>query len=379
MAILLQKLNLSKLITRTTLMGLAFVAFGCAGEPPTTTTPPTEEASQAPSVVEEDPIIPVAGAGQFVDYSIDVGGISRRYRVYLPTTYDPSRPQPYAVLLAFHGRGTIDFIDMEPMTQLSDKAETNNFVLVYPLGLASVDPCKQVGFLGWNAGEQECDGSAACKAQYGECRDDFLADDLGFTRTLIDHLLNTFHLDSTKVFTTGFSSGAVFSYALACTATDVIKAIAPVSGYLPALPNPIIGSSCDPPAPINLLDIAGSIDPAYNVNPLSAEIISNLGSSNSSCQIKPTPTRLPPLDEDDERTVDHFVYPTCTAGSQVEQYLVNGGWHAWPGGNMVYPLLPRPCDPICQLTVLPLVEDLSTKNLIANDAMWDFFMQVADD
>jgi polyhydroxybutyrate depolymerase len=315
-------------------------------------------------------------SGEFITEELEVDGITRRYRTYLPTSYEPTRDEPYSLLLAFHGRGPTPTVDMEAMTSLSELAEKEEFVLVYPYGMQSVDPCKSSDFIGWNDGEKDCDGTPQCKAQYGSCRTIFDADDTGFVDELLDTLLGSLNIDPNRVFSTGFSSGAVFSYVLACLKSDRIRAFAPVSGYLPTLPNPMIGMRCDPPAPIILIDFSGSIDPAYRAP--STIDISKLGVPTTSCQGPPEIRRLDPLVERDERTVDHFVYPTCTQGSQVHKYLVNGGFHAWPGGDMTTALVPKPCNWFCRLFWLPIVKDLSTKQLSTNQTMWNFFKSIED-
>ena len=54
-------------------------------------------------------------------------------------------------------------------------------------------------------------------------------------------------------YATGFSSGALMSYTLACTRADVFAAIAPVAGLLPVSP-------CEPSSEVGVIAFHGTED-----------------------------------------------------------------------------------------------------------------------
>ncbi len=71
--------------------------------------------------------------------------------------------------------------------------------------------------------------------------------DLRFFDALLATLRESGCIDARRVYSTGFSNGAIFTHALACTRGDSLAAIAAVAGAGPA------GSACDRPLPVLLL------------------------------------------------------------------------------------------------------------------------------
>ena len=96
------------------------------------------------------------------------------------------------------------------MTSLADTA---NFLLVYPQGATGSD-----GYSHWNIADENSKSNV---------------DDLGFTSAMIDDLIQTYNVDTLRIYATGFSNGAFFTYDLACRLSQRIAAIAPVGGTMP--------------------------------------------------------------------------------------------------------------------------------------------------
>ena len=68
------------------------------------------------------------------------------------------------------------------------------------------------------------------------------------------------------MYATGFSNGAMFSYRLACEASDLIAAIAPVSGGSGQVDIDDGGAdyfACNPTHPMPILDLHGTADTCY--------------------------------------------------------------------------------------------------------------------
>jgi polyhydroxybutyrate depolymerase len=60
-------------------------------------------------------------------------------------------------------------------------------------------------------------------------------DDIKYARHVVEKLVRQFHLDPTRVFCTGMSNGADFSYYLARQTRPFVRAIAPVAGCMMAV------------------------------------------------------------------------------------------------------------------------------------------------
>ena len=135
--------------------------------------------------------------------------IDRTYLLHVPSSYDGNSAVPLVVALHPFGGNAPWF---ESMTGFSIKADSNNFIVVYPNGTGSP--------VSWNAGN--CCGNAM---------EDNI-DDVGFISTLIDTISANYNIDSTRIFATGFSNGSMMSYRLAAELSEKIAAIAGASGQM---------------------------------------------------------------------------------------------------------------------------------------------------
>lgn len=157
--------------------------------------------------------------------SVQVDGLTRTYRVFVP-----SRPQTKApVVLVFHG-GFGTGARVASQTGFDAEAERRGFIAVYPDGIGRT----------WNAGI--CCGAA----------DRLDLDDVGFVSKLLDKLARQYAVDRNRVYATGISNGGLFSYVLACRLSGRIAAAAPVAATL--------DSECAPPNPVSILHVHGLAD-----------------------------------------------------------------------------------------------------------------------
>ena len=184
-------------------------------------------------------------------------------------------------------------------------------------------------------------------------------DDVEFTRKVLDDLATTANIDSKRVFATRMSNGGIMSYRLASELSDQIAAIAPVGG-------PMGTDTCKPKRPVSVIHLHGTDDePApfkggkgkglsgtefYSVeHSIQAWVKAN------GCEKEPVVTKI--LDTvKDGTTVTRKTYGSGKEGSEVVLIEIEGGGHTWPGQE------PR----------LKAVGK-STKNVSANDLMWEFF------
>jgi poly(3-hydroxybutyrate) depolymerase len=155
--------------------------------------------------------------------TIDVGGSARDYILRLPAGYDPEAP--HRLVFAFHGaQGSAEQVDSgDPANTMADP--TGPF---YGIMDESVDTIFVAG---------QADGSW----------DTSNSDDIDYVNAILAYLESTLCIDTTRVFATGFSMGALMTINnVGCKMADTFRAIAPMSGALSTCPGtaPIAYWSC---------------------------------------------------------------------------------------------------------------------------------------
>ena len=161
---------------------------------------------------------------------------NREYLIYIPQDYNNNN-SPMPILFAFHGFGGNNqyFISTADFRSLADQF---NFIAVYPQGLV----CG--GGTTWNTNPPGGDNKCS-------------QDDIGFFSALLSEISGNYNIDSSKVFLTGYSNGADFSYSMACYQSSLITAIAPVSGLMPMVD---ASSECQPSHATSVLISNGTND-----------------------------------------------------------------------------------------------------------------------
>ena len=273
--------------------------------------------------------------------TLKVGDLTRTYLVHIPPKYDSKTPMP--VVLVFHGGGS----NAEGMVQfcgLNKKSDEAGFIVVYPSGTGRLE--KVLTFNGGN-----CCGYAMNNK----------VDDVEFTRQLLDDLATSASIDSKRVFATGMSNGGIMSYLLASQLSDRIAAIAPVGG-------PMGTDTCKPKRPVSVIHFHGSDDENapfkggkgkglsgtefYSVDhSIQAWVKAN------GCDKEPVVTTMPDTAKDGT-TITRKTYGSGKDGAEVVMVVIEGGGHTWPGQEPRLRFLGK-----------------STKNISANDLMWDFFVK----
>ncbi len=278
------------------------------------------------------------------DYTrtLHFGGRERSYLVHVPLGYRASRPTP--VVLVFHG-AMINAWIMVHYCGLNETADKHGFVAVYPNGTGPLGV-----LLTFNGGN--CCGTA----QWDH------VDDVGFTRALLDDLAKVVKVDARRVYAAGISNGGILCYRLASELSDRIAAIAPVAA---AMGTP----TCHPKRPVSVIDFHGTDDPIVpfkggmgkqgpvrvTFTPVEASIRAWVKADG--CPPKPAIVKLP-VKIGDGTTVERKTYGPGKEGAEVVLYVIHGGGHTWPGKPPRLDFLGR-----------------STKNISANDLIWDFFQR----
>jgi len=191
--------------------------------------------------------------GDHLDLTLLFAGQTRLYDVHVPLGYDGTSAVPLVVDI--HGL-TLNKTWQANFSGFKSLSNVEGFIVTYPQGLfgnpsdpeapngtVGVDPPESLGPC-WNAGV----GAGACRAAG--------VDDVGFLRELVAAIAAQANIDLGRVYATGLSNGGAMAHVLACQASDVFTAVAPLALPLPYDPL----SGCAPARPVPVLHFAGIDD-----------------------------------------------------------------------------------------------------------------------
>lgn len=265
--------------------------------------------------------------------SIVVDGLTRTYLVNLPPNYYDS--SSFSLVIALHGGGGSGE-NFELSTGLTDKANSEHFIIVYPDGYLGPGNNRT-----WNAGN--CCGAAESQN----------INDVKFISKLIDKLISDYKINPKKVYITGHSNGGMMTYRLASELSNKITAIA-VNSCSMVVTSPIHPSIAVPVLHMHsILDTHVPYNGGIGINGYSfppVDSVLNVWANIDACNVNPQTT-----------SYTGYLYKEwigCTPNTTIQLYLTNDGGHSWPGGNNVNPNADPPS------TVIN-----------ANDLLWNFFKQ----
>lgn len=269
-----------KTMTRIAMVVVVVLGLAACGS----TAPPPAAPPTAPPVVE-----PAPG-----DHTIALG--DRESLLHAPPAYRPGTPTP--LVLVLHGRPQTAE-EIAELSGMSATADREGFLVAYPRGVSN-----------------------AWRTSTGE--------DVAFLRALVDELVDRWSVDPKRVYATGFSNGAAMSYRLGAEASDLVAAIAPVSGEYGGTPTPT--------SPVSVISFLGNNDRFVQA------ILAGRRDWVAA-------NRCPDVEPEWADATKTFTRAatTCPNGSEVVDYTVNGMGHEWP----------RPGG--------------STSTVDANTMMWEFF------
>jgi polyhydroxybutyrate depolymerase len=282
-------------------------------------------------------------AADLVQRKLTVDGRDRVYHWYGPKELVRGELAP--LVLVFHGGGG-DGLGVAKLTRFAELAERERFFVAFPDGWAK----------NWNDGRE----ASRIRAQ----RDGI--NDIAFVSALIDTLTREHPVDTSRIFATGISNGAIFSHYLAGHLADRIAAIAPVVGGM-ADPYHLRFA---PSAPVSVLVIQGTDDPLVpyyggNIMRNRGRIVSTddtlqLWHEHNRCSTQPVNGTLPDLQPEDGCQIEWKRWTGCAAGTEVKLLRAVGGGHTWPGGK---PYLPA------------MIVGKVCRDFDATEVIWDFFKQ----
>ena len=232
-------------------------------------------------------------------------GDKRDYLLYVPRSYDPTRPTP--LVISMHGAGLWGAAQRET-SQWNELADSQGFIVVYPSGIGGK------GVRSWHVEP----GAGLMK-------------DVRFISELIDTLKVSYNIDSTRIYANGLSNGGGMSFALSCMLSDRIAAVGMV-----AAAQTLPWNWCTDHRPVPMIEFHGTADP---------EIPYNGGSSWISPRPFPNVPRwtanwarrnrcgATPIESTAAADVIRRTYTNCADDATVVLYTVQGGGHTWPGGT----------------------------------------------
>lgn len=272
----------------------------------------------------------------FTQYdSIPFGAFNRTYLLHLPDAYKETSSLP--LLIAMHG-GFGNAYNIEKQSQLSVKADAENFIVVYPEGIKS----GLLNISSWNAGW--CCGFASRSN----------VDDVGFINSLLDTLIDQYTIDTNRIYATGMSNGGFMAYRLACELSQRIAAIAPVAASMSM-------SNCTPIRPVPIIDFHSYMDthipydggvgngPSNHYNSPQDSVLNAWAKKGNCSSINDT------IVNNSEYTF--IKWSVCDCTTEIHHYATQDGGHSWPGG------------------VQTLIGDPVSNYINATDLMWEFFQQ----
>lgn len=273
-------------------------------------------------------------SGQFEagssSHTLEVGGVPREYRTYVPESLDRDTPAPVVVML--HG-GFGSAAQAERSYGWDAKADAAGFVVVYPDGAGRA----------WNAGT--CCGAPAKDG----------VDDVGFITAVVADVKARVAVDPARIYVTGMSNGAMMAERLACE-TNLFAAAASVAGAQMV--------SCDHPAAISMLHIHGADDHNVPMDGSPGDGRGNVPAHPSTTATIDAWRKVNGCDLP-ETTTDGSVtrsISTCPNGRAVELIVVADAGHQWPGAS-------KHRDGAARI----LGMDQPSDALNATDEVWNFF------
>jgi len=256
-------------------------------------------------------------------------GETRRYLLYVPKSYDRSRPTP--LVISMHGAALWPAAEMA-ISRWNDVADEHGFIVVYPSGTG--DPRV------WPMGRLS------------------LESDVRFISDLIDKLEAAYNIDPARIYADGMSNGGGMAFALSCRLADRIAAVGAVAaaqmlewercGDSEAVPTVAFHGTADPMA----LYKGGSLPGPYAIHlPNIRDWTARVARRNQCAE--------DPLEDRIAASVRRLAYTNCAENADVILYTVEGGGHTWPGGK-----------PLPEWWVGP-----TTREINATRVMWEFFLQ----
>lgn len=232
---------------------------------------------------------------------VSVGGEPRVFLLHVPK--GPPRNGDWSVVVAFHGVGS-NSKQMAKITKLSELADRERFLVVYPQGLGVVPS--------WNTAYV---GTAK--------RSD--ADEIGFFAAILAQLHAITKIDAARIHVAGFSNGGFLAHKLACGMSDTIASIGVVAAINGEDP-------CTPVRPVPVIAFHGLRDPVVLFGGAEELGVPSVKKTMSEWAARNGCAPEPAIREE-KGEVRCEEWPSCRDGAEVILCTGREGGHTWPGGG----------------------------------------------
>jgi polyhydroxybutyrate depolymerase len=269
-------------------------------------------------------------------------GVTRRYLLYVPKTYDRSRLTP--LVITMHGGGSWPAAAMY-ISRWNEVAEQHGFIVVYPAGSSAFWGGFSPGPHVWPMGPRSLGG------------------EVRFISDLIDKLEAEYNIDPNRIYADGMSNGGGMALALSCRLSDRIAAVGAVAsgrklswdrcGDSRPVPMVAFHGTADLRAPYRGGRSSAPSDPVMfpDIRDWTAHV-----ARRNQCKGDPSDTRI-------TANVRRLAYTNCAENADVVLYSVEGGGHTWPGWQVPQVVAPE------------WLVGRATREINATRVMWEFFVQ----
>jgi polyhydroxybutyrate depolymerase len=272
-------------------------------------------------------IIKNGNAQQSTTENINIGGVIRNYRLYIPNAYENSTTS-VPLLINIHGK-TSSSSDHESYTNFKNLANTENFILVHP------NSTIMQGVSQWNINNAENSSQ-----------------DVTFISELIDYMIANYNINANRVYVVGFSNGGLMTSRLACEISDKIAAIGTVEGGM----NYNIYNECSPQHPMPYMNIHGTNDgpvPYFgNGTMVPVDDVVNFWKNFNNINGNTAKSNIPNINLADGCTANRNIYNDVSNKYRVTHIKIDGGGHSWAGSNTII--------------------DITNQDFSASEALWRF-------
>ena len=209
--------------------------------------------------------------------------------------------------MAFHGGSGRDY-PYPQQTKFQQLAESEGFLIVYALA----------ELLPGNEGEWQLNTS------------DNSRQDISYIEAIIDQIDSRFSLDNNKIYATGYSLGAMFTYELACHLSDRFAALASHAGTMPVSPD-----SCDQESNVAIMHLHGSEDSTISYDSewdwKEWDSVGTMMDIPALLEFWRTQYNCQNESQRDTSSSSNTVYFDCDEDVRVEHHHLTGAGHEWPG------------------------------------------------
>jgi polyhydroxybutyrate depolymerase len=242
-------------------------------------------------------------------------GATREYLLYVPRSYDRSRPTPLVV--SMHPAMSWPSSQMS-ISHWNDVADENGILVVYPAGTGH-------GPRTWFMEGRRTPSRMP---------------DVLFLSHLIDSLESSYNVDRARIYADGLSNGGGMAFAMACARPDRVAAVGMVSAA-----RSLDWTGCADQQPVASIAFHGTADPVVpyggGATPVGPDVFPSVPgftaewARRNRCHQNPIESAAAP-------DVTRLEYGRCAEDAAVVLFSISGGGHQWPGGRRLPEFLVGP-------------------------------------